>query len=223
MEPTYQYVALLDVLAYRNHLAMDRKTGRLDFKENLSSVLSMFENVDQTIFHVQAISDTIILSCVDHANFPQFLRLLQNVFVNFLSRGLFIRGGIAYSLHFHENYITYSHGIALAHELESNYAIYPRIVIDTNIIQMYDSGVGLPTIHNNELLCKENGIYFLNILTKDNWTLIYEYAKTIFNDYLNSSDKTEDAFQKHFRFQHYVLTSPYSTRTVPYIDPISHI
>jgi hypothetical protein len=195
------------VLAYRHHLEQDRSLGSLAFREQLSAAVSIFDSVNDAIFHVEAISDTIILTCLDHVHFPEFLQILRGVFVAFLEQGLFIRGGIAYSRHFHSGRLTYSHAIARAYELESKQAEYPRIVLDDNIVRMYQAGNNLPSIENCGLLCVENGVFFLDVLTKDNWSKVYNCAKGIYEASADALRSNESALTKHLRFERYLLSS----------------
>jgi hypothetical protein len=220
--PVHLYAALLDVLAYRHHLEWDRNSGNLAFQEQLSTALSVFDEVNDAVYRVQAISDTIILTCLDHAHFPEFLEILRTVFVAFLEQRLFVRGGIAYSRHFQSGRLTYSHAIARAYELETTLAVYPRIVLDDNIIEMYKVGSNLPTIENRGLLCAENGVYFLNILTQENWEQVYDYAKRMYEASIEGLRSNESALAKYLRFERYLLSSPYASADAsPFVHRIS--
>jgi len=204
------YTALLDVLAYREHLKRDQDAGLLAFQEKLSASLQIFDSVNESEFGVQAISDTIILTCNAHEKFPEFLLLIRKVFVAFLGQRLFVRGGIAYSRHFQNKHLTYSHAIARAHEIESTMAIYPRIVIDENIIRMYEIGTDLPKLKNSGFLSIQNGVHFLDVLTKDNWTHVRDAAKMIYEDSIDQLRGNESAFMKHVMFERYLLNSQYA-------------
>ncbi len=222
MDPSYTYVALLDVLGYRFYLEQDRCSGNLEFQNRLNNALSLFNEINETIFGVQAISDTIIITCSSHDRFPHFLESLRKVFLAFMEQHLFVRGGIAYSLHFQSGRLTYSHALARAHELESKLAIYPRIVIDNNIIRMYEAGDNLPPIQGRDLLCEENGIYFINIITKDNWEYVRKKAKDIYEK--NKSGYDEVTLSKHIRFEKYLLQSAHApSGATSYIDKINSI
>lgn len=210
MASTHLYAALLDVLGYRQHLEMDRGTGRLDFQEKLGAALQILESIDEGVFHVQAISDTIIVTCSDHQHFVEFLILLRKVFLAFLGQGLYVRGGIAYSRHYQKKHLTYSHAVAKAYELESSHAIYPRIVIDGNIIKMYETGSDLASLTSTGLICVENGVHFLNILTSDNWADVHAKAKLLYESNREVLLKDESAFSKHIRFERYLLYSSYA-------------
>jgi hypothetical protein len=216
----FLYVALLDVLAYRQRLELDRNSGRLDFHDDLAAALQVFDPVNDAIFHVRAISDTIIITCPTHAQFPELLDLLRKAFVSFTDHGLYVRGGIAFSRHFESSRLTYSHALARAYELESTLASYPRIVIDENIIGMYESGTDMPDIKDKEYVCVENGVYFLNILTSDNWQQVYDNAVTIFKKTIETMPIQEDVLNKHIRMQKYLLESPHAPNYLPYVTKI---
>lgn len=135
-----------------------------------------------------------------------------------------MRGGIAYSRHFESGRLTYSHAIARAYELEKQFAIYPRIVIDKNILDMYAVGTGLPNIKNKGLLCLENEVYFINILSKGNWQKIYDCAKRIYDNSINSLRGDEHSLIKHIRFERYLMTSPHTpTSAANYISGFEHV
>jgi hypothetical protein len=220
-EPQYLYVALIDVLGYRQLLERDRKSGKLDFKDKLTNALAVLDQFDRSIIKVQAISDTIIITCSEHRNLLEFLEALRKTFVAFLREGLFIRGGVAYSKHFQSNHLTYSHAIARAYELEQNQAIYPRIVIDQNIIEMYKVGSELPDILTSGFLCYEHGVYFLQILSEESWEEIFTLAAEVFEKDKEQLSTNEAAYNKHLRFQLYLIDSEYNfNKRDPYIPKI---
>lgn len=212
MSSEFVYTALIDVLSYRNRLNQDVQSGEESFKDDLVQSLSIFDTVNNAIFSVQAISDTIIITCNSHDRFVEFLTLLKKVFISFMERGLFIRGGVAYSRHFHSGRITYSHAVARAYELESKEAIYPRIVIDKNILDMYATGKGLPRIFGEGFLVRQNGIVFLNVADSENWENLYEMAKHIYSKNITELNGNEAAFQKHSWFEQYLFSSDYATQ-----------
>jgi hypothetical protein len=224
MNPSYLYAALLDVLGYRFFLERDRQSGRLDFQEKLSAALAALEAVNEAVFGVRAISDTVILTCSEHEHFPEFLELLRGLFVAFLGQGIFIRGGVAFAQHFQNGRLTYSQAIAKAYELESKVAGYPRIVIDKNIVAMYETGSGLPEIASSGLICVENGVYFLDILTPSNWQQVYSCAKNLHVQSTGSLLADDPAFGKHIRFERYLRMSRHApTAFSPFIGGIESV
>ena len=215
----YRYVALIDILGYRYLLEKDRKLGRLDFKDKLTNALMVLEDFDESIIKVQAISDTIIISCEEHRHIIEFFDALRKIFIAFLREGLFIRGGVAYSRHYQNNHVTYSHAIARAYELEQQSAVYPRIIIDNNIIEMFKVGEKLPDIFSTGIICSEQGIYFLQILSEDTWDEIHKLASDIYDK--DKNQLNENAYSKHLRFQNLLLDSEHNVkRKGPFIPKI---
>lgn len=220
----YTYTALLDVLSYRFRLEQDSSTGEDSLKNDLEGALSIFDSVNAEIFGVQAISDTIIMTCSKHENFEEFLRILKTVYIAFLNKGLYVRGGVAYSRHYQSGRLTYSHALAKAHEIESKIAIYPRIMIDKNIIEMYEGGTNLPKILGKNLLALHNGGCFINVLDKDNWCHVYEGASAMYKKDQRSLVSNEAAFAKHQWFENYLFSSPYADHNKSkYIEGICQI
>jgi hypothetical protein len=78
-EEAYVYVALLDVLGYRNRLEEDRSQRALTFRDDLQNAMAVFQNVNEADFQYQAISDTIIISCSRQEAFLEFLSILKEV------------------------------------------------------------------------------------------------------------------------------------------------
>lgn len=188
MKPAYTYSAVLDILGYKDGLGRDDSSGTLDFGIKLRNALSYLLNVNQCDFNYYAVSDTIIITCSEKGDIIDFLNIIKNVELNFLKERLFIRGGVAFAKHFASDFFTYSHAVARAHFLEQEVAIYPRVVIDNNVIEKLGRTIEYEKLRNAGILCEMNGTYFINILESDNWGDIYSYARdiyfgaTLFND-----------------------------------------
>lgn len=224
---TYVYAALLDVLGYRNRLDQDRKRGNLAFKDELQRALYALTSINEATYNYQAISDTIILTCSQQGGFLDFMNNIKNIFISFLKEGLFIRGGVAYSQHFKSMHITYSHAIALAHEIESRTSIFPRVAIDHNIMQMFESSGENYHIYESGLICYLNGVHFLNVVDKNNWEDVYGYAKDLYLRESNQIYGCEHEFLKHVWFENYLFASPFANkdfnRYIPAINWFSNL
>lgn len=218
---SYLYVALIDVLAYRSRLQKDRDSGTLSFKDELQRAMTVLSEVNEADFPYQAISDTIIVSCARRDEFSSFLILLKKMYASFLNQSLLIRGGVAFSQHFKSSNVTYSHALALAYELESQKAIYPRIIIDPNIILMLDQ---LEIDRSYKLLIAErNGAHFVNVADKDNWSSLYEAALRTYEKDAGMIKGNEEAFQKHLWLQEFLLEHPCADKVAtPYIPPTKY-
>jgi len=207
---TYVYAAILDVLGYRQRLEKDRKTNTLAFKDALHSALQELTTINEAIYNYQAISDTVIITCSNRDELVGFLKVQKKIMLAFLREGLFIRGGIAYSKHFKSSNITYSYAISLAHDIEQKNAVYPRIVVDKNIIQMFENTPELSALVESDLICVQNGVYFLNILDEDNWAQVYDWAKNLYCHDEKELFEMEHEFSKHAWFENYLFSSTFA-------------
>lgn len=212
----YAYAALLDVLGYRDRLKRDRDTGVMSFQDALRRALSSLGEVNEAQFQYHAISDTILIYCASKEGFVEFTQLLQKLQLSFMGEGLLLRGGVAYGQHFHSGAITYSHALALAYELESKVAIYPRIVVDKNIVELQQQ---IEVVIPKGLLATQNGVFFIDLIQEGQWENVYAMAKSIFESDVSSVDLSEGAFMKHLWLQRYILDHPLSREAERYIEP----
>jgi hypothetical protein len=95
-------------------------------------------------------------------------------------------------------------------------------VLDENIISMYEVGEKLPHISASQFLCLENGTFFLDILTDQNWQKVYDYAQKAYDADKVQLTLNESAFVKHLRFERYLLSSRHAKADATgYIENIS--
>jgi len=221
---TYVYAAVVDVLGYCQRLKEDRVMGSLAFKNELQRALQALTDINEAVYSYQAISDTIILTCSNREGLVDFLQVLKEIKLAFLKEGMFIRGGVAYSQHFKSNYVTYSHAVARAHEIESIIALYPRIVIDHNIVHMFEASGEISELVKSDLISVLNGAYFLNILDRENWSDVYHWARSLYEHDREVLLRNEVEFAKHTWFENYIFASdhldPRCERYIPTIQPL---
>ena len=224
MARTYSLVALLDVLAYRNHIRADRTSGTEQFKGKLEAALAVLTSINETELSYQAISDTIIIAANPSTALSDFLRTVGAVQRAFLRSGLLIRGGLAFEQHFKSGNLTYSHALAVAYELEQKQAIYPRVVVDKSVIEMLRSGSKFTPedarhIQDERLICTQNGIYFVNFLA-DEIGACYELAKRIFDSEQQELQEREAELAKHRWLQDYIVAAAHG-ELPPYMGGIT--
>ena len=212
---------LTPVIGYRNRLQRDRESGRLDLKVALQKAMNVLSNVNEADYAYQAISDTIIITSVKTADLVGLLGVLKNVQLSFLREGLLVRGGVAHERHFKSNTITYSHALALAYQIERDVAVYPRIVVDINVIEMQhaDDEVWVQ-LGNSDLIRLWNGVYFLNILDDRNWTDVYGWAKRVYEAERETLVGKEKEFMKHAWLEHYLFGSQFADKAYERYIPI---
>lgn len=219
MKTPYAYLALLDVLGYSDGLNRDDETFGNKIYDAFNEV---FRYLDMAEYNFEFFSDSIIISCSHQENFIGLLKIIKGTTMSFLKKGFFLRGGIAYDKHIKRGAFTYSHALLRAQYLQPK-ALFPRIIIDNNIIEMFNSANEFPELINSKLICYNNGIYFLNILDKENWSDAYEYASRIFLDNRDYILGKEHELAKHVWFEEYLFSSPFAnTHCLRYI-PINKL
>jgi hypothetical protein len=218
----YTFVALLDVLGYRNKIESDRQNASENFKDKLEAALAVLSGLNETEMSYQAISDTIIIASHPSAPFNELLRILMRVHLAFLQQGLFLRGGVAFAPHFKSGPITYSHALPIAYQIEQKQAIYPRIVIDSNIIKMFEEGGKLAgesqIVCDERLICVENGVYFVNV-AQGNGDEYYKLSREIYLQEESYLYGQEHELAKHRWLQNYIGSVSGSVRE-PYMSPL---
>lgn len=202
---TYQYFAFLDVLGYKELLHQDIHMNRLDFKDKLDTSFQALEKLNAAEYRYKSISDSIMLSCDQSKNFIEFLLVIQNLYIEFLKNGLFLRGGISFDKHFENSTILYSMALTKAYELESTKAIYPRVIIDDNTIGVLENKGYLDQLKDSNLIVKDGKINQLHILNDSNWSLCYSYARSLYDANQTEVDGDAKIRQKHIWFQNYLF------------------
>lgn len=218
MTTSYAFVALLDVLGYRAHLARDKQTGTTHFQTQLQKSLSVLSDLNENEIQYQAISDTIIFTTGQHENFNKLCDAIRFFFRKSIENKLFIRGGISFGQYFKSAHVTYSHALAKSYQLESQNAIYPRILVDANIVTMAQEDPRL-TLSTDQLMHR-NGTYFINpVLSSQEWEETYSALLNMYEHEKDSLREDERAFHKHVWIQNFLLNHPKKPDNAqPYIE-----
>lgn len=227
MADGYSYVALLDVLGYRAHVKHDRDHGTLEFKDKLTAGMGALAAINEDDIRRVAISDTVILSTSNPAGLPELLSACVKLFVSFMRQGLLLRGGVAYSQHFHNADVTYSHALTLAHALEHDEAIWPRILVAKAALDV--SAQNGRDLSGTGLIHEWNGRYLLDIVPEGGWKDVFDCAERMFKDVLPNCP--EDVFVKFILLEKFLMSHPRRTKRrsgfvhsfVPYDAPVASI
>lgn len=204
MADGYSYVALLDVLGYRAYVKRDREHGSLDFKDKLTAGMAALGAINEDDIRRVAISDTVILSTSNPMGLPDLLSACVTLFVSFMKQGLLLRGGVAYSQHFYNGSVTYSHALTLAHALESAEAIWPRILVAKGALDA--SAENGKDLSGSGLVHCWNGRYLLNTVPSGRWGEVYQCARKMFGDLGDGC--SEDVFLKFVLLEKFLLNHP---------------
>ena len=164
-------------------LSLVKKSSEPDGE--LASLYDMsFVNFSDTVVRTKNILSETNLQDPPGILFHEILDMVH-IQVELAARGIFIRGSITIGKIFVENGLIYGPGLVRAYKLESKIASYPRIIIDPDLLKIFDGTNALKSsIHTHDM---EKG-YLKNLLRKD-------IDGLWFIDYLRGSEiEFEDAF-----------------------------
>lgn len=88
---------------------------------------------------VTMFSDSIVISKTidDFFDLSEFVEFISKIQYQLLLEGILIRGGISIGELYHSDKYIFGSALISAYKIESEKAIYPRIVIDENVIKRY--------------------------------------------------------------------------------------
>ena len=135
-------VAFIDVLGSKEAIKKDEekslKVMYYSYTEAIKLFDYLFEN-KQIKPRVKIFSDNIVVAVSrygesGHGAFCAVVMLSAIIQVEFLKHGLLTRGGIASGSFFCDELMVWGKGLVKAYSLESTVAIYPRVIIDPELI-----------------------------------------------------------------------------------------
>lgn len=195
----YAYVAYLDILGYKELLDADVRAGTQTFKDRMTKAFRTFESINTSRHHYKAISDSIFITCTERAAAKEFLGVVRDVYISFLTEGLMIRGGVSFGQHFENQSITYSPVLTKAYLLESEVAEFPRVMIDSNLDDMF------PELKSDGLILRTGDHWFLNIVTNETFQSVWDAAEGAFMASKIAIQKSERVRIKHRWLQDFLI------------------
>lgn len=223
MEPEslkYQYriVAFLDVLGFKSMLYEFEKEalekGKEDDKKLVSPKATNFVNVfkevtdlmDEFDCNYYLFSDNICLTVDPHHNkslIVDILFTISNLFRKFSQMGFFLRGGIDYGLMLDEKSIAMGVPLANAYIMESEKAVFPRIIMSDKFIQFIEN----KNLDEHDRFNIQNFIkksseinyinLFYNVIKTDDKVTFFEQYKRVIEDHLSINAGKENIFMKY--------------------------
>jgi hypothetical protein len=178
-------VAYLDILGFREHLEryinpkqaadaqiLEKIEAGLDdaFKSIKTGINEYFDLIRYRNF-----SDCSCISAPEFCNtLPEasalslFLTFLNSYNFHLIRRNIYLRGGVSSGFHHEEENLIFSEGLIKAFDLESKKAVYPRIIIDKELVKRLkrlwktDKKVLLDFGIDKKILTDWNGTAFIN-------------------------------------------------------------
>ena len=141
-------VCFIDILAFRNKIKSTVNADGKDLVEkikNINEVLLLARDILDVEGKVQfskskrttQFSDSIVISFLVNEKSEIFYTLLDilTLIIKFVNRGILIRGGITFGKLIHNDEIIFGPAMVKAYELESQAALYPRVILDKTVIE----------------------------------------------------------------------------------------
>ncbi len=214
----YRIVAFLDVLGFKNKLYEFEKealeNGNEDGKKLVSQKATDFVNVFKEVTNLMdefdcnyyLFSDNICLTVDPHHNKSLIVEILftvSNLFRKFSQMGYFLRGGIDYGLMLDEKSIAMGVPLANAYIMESEKAIFPRVIMSERFIQFiddksFDEHFQFNILNFIKKSCEINYVnLFYSVIKTDDKVSFFEQYKQVIEDHLSISKGKENIFIKY--------------------------
>lgn len=178
-----RFVCFLDILGFSNMIdEYDEdltSTVLQDIQEAFQISIQTIETNDNTpnkevLKHLsyQLFSDCVSISIpyFDReddflSNFNLISAFIRGFQLNMMMKGFFVRGGLSIGSYYSDKHMIFSKGLVNAYLLESKKAIYPRVLIDKNILEKLGKYQKSRITYygiNDYLLCDWENYVFLN-------------------------------------------------------------
>lgn len=214
----YRIVAFLDVLGFKSMLYEFEKealeNGKEDDKKLVSQKATDFVNVFKEVTNLMdkfdcnyyLFSDNICLTVDpyhDKSLIVDILFTISNLFRKFSQMGYFLRGGIDYGLMLDEKSIAMGVPLANAYIMESERAIFPRVIMSKRFIKFIDNksfdGHSQFNIQNFiKKSCEINYLnLFYNVIKTDDKVTFFKQYKQVIEDHLSFNSGKENIFMKY--------------------------
>jgi hypothetical protein len=185
-------VAFIDILNFKNKIKATEDKDEAKAALQLNRLIYVLEYIqkefskavdnNQTTFQATMFSDSVVFSVKEHngLDFIAIAELLKKLQVNLIKEDILLRGGIVFGKIIHDDKKIIGPALIDAYELEGKSALYPRIVIDPDILEIKAGG--------NEF---SDGLF--NIEDFDNKKILQQdFDGTYYVEYFSDADKYLD-------------------------------
>ncbi len=140
-----RYVAFIDILGFKDMICKSEDNEEV-FNVIITALSKMkkmkersYKREDDTS-QIALFSDNIVISYLIETEEDEcsIIHDVMYLHISLLMKGIMVRGGITKGKLCHKGNFVFGPALVRAHEMESKYAIYPRIIIDGNMGDGYD-------------------------------------------------------------------------------------
>jgi len=133
-------VAFIDILGFAQLIgrigsepALHRRVKRALTWFNHMQESSLKPNTSQTALEFAVFSDSVVISAAVH-ELHSILWSVLHLQAELFGIGVLLRGGIAQGRLIHRGNLIYGEGMLRAYELESRVAVYPRVIVEDELV-----------------------------------------------------------------------------------------
>ena len=178
-------ICFLDILGFGSHISSSVDKGDGDKTEKIKEIAGVFTSIreylnidcpdDRQGKEITQFSDSVVISFPAYSESGVFDALLEILWVqiSLVQKGYLCRGGVTRGRLIHTPTLLFGPAMVEAYTLESKAALYPRVILDDEII---NTGVAAHATHhspNHELQSIRNllerdldGMYYINYITR---------------------------------------------------------
>lgn len=148
MEYQKKVIIYIDLLGFKDFIHFTHKTannqsGKISRVFNFFNFLKKLVDQGQSLTKSKVIShfsDLIVISfdAQDFEAFHDEIKDIQTIISNCIVNGFFVRGSVIYGEIVHTPEIIFGPGLIEAYQLETEKAVFPRVIIDETIIKDFN-------------------------------------------------------------------------------------
>ena len=192
---TEKIILFIDILAFKDIVKTYHPNK---IKIFLEFIYKFLENHPLPNYKMSHFSDSLILSfkLPSDENMTYFFSILQLLMVSLLQSYLILlRGGMCKGNIYHTNKFVFGPGVNKAYKIESEKAIFPRIIVDEYIVNCFNNWNNKADPKKGEMKLEPffeldfDGNYIFNYL---NSAEIEKYKETIKNHFIEEIHDIED-------------------------------
>lgn len=223
-------VAFVDILGFSSMINKS-ESNEIEYeriKHALDTIQLVKNRTASLIAKVTTFSDSIVISYPTNGKDPLFYILIDLVHLqlDLLQQGVLVRGGIAKGKVRHVKEMVFGPAMVAAYELESKYAIYPRIIVEKEVVdwekdnyrkQIFGAEYDIDDLNNLLKRDEYNDVYYIDILrqyqeidyAEDFITILHKVHSTIID---GLSHKSKPVVMKYIWLKNYfndVIISSY--------------
>lgn len=178
-------ICFLDILGFHGHIASSVDTGDGDKTEKIEEIAGVFTSIGQHLStdctdsgkgrEVTQFSDSVVISFPAYSESGVFDAILEILWVqsSLIQKGYLCRGGVTRGKLIHTSRLLFGPAMVEVHALESKVALYPRVILDVEIV---NTGVAAHAPHHSpiheqqgilSLLGRDlDGMYYIDYITR---------------------------------------------------------